>query len=256
MVVPAIGFVRELANKAKCGKNQSGIFAALTAYQDGGEPGWPNARWKLGTSTTTTSSAITDPKQMASYTMGIFEILSAQMRDTITLSIFKCPSLSNPQYQPNPEKMPSLTRADVVWGMGNGFMIPYAMDWSAPADAGAPRPLLSDRDAFNHKDKEAVVCYADGHYTTLKRQRGTGNDWAQTKGNASPGYVEGGEEGEGGSSGMPVVINPEGRGAEDATEEDNVQPDNIYDDDGDYPKGKPNRPRMPGSGSSRRGFMK
>lgn len=255
MVVPAIGFVKELANKAKCGKNQSGIFSALLAYQEGGDPGWPNARWKLGSDSKSSSAAITDKNQQAKYTAGIFEILAVVQRDNLPITIFKCPSQSNDMYKPNPELQPSLSRLDTNWGMGNGYMIPYAMDWSAPADAGSPRPLLSDRDVVNHKDKQAVVCYADGHYMTLDRKKMTGAEWAKAEGNTSPGYIEGGSS-DSSTEGAPFVESPTGKGADDATNEDDTIADNIYDDNHDYPKGKDNRPKTPGAGSSRRAFMK
>lgn len=256
MVVPAISMVKELANKAKCGKNQSGIYAALTAYQEGGDPGWPNARWKVsgGAAATSTSSAIAEPNQQAGYTAAIFEILAAHLRDSLPIVVFKCPSQTAPNFSPNPNLQPSATRAGFEWGWGE-YKLPYSMDWAAPADAGASRPLIADRDVVNHKDKQAVSCYADGHYTTLDR-----NKKGTVGGKISVGYGDTASSEGGGTPETVFVENPNGKGREDRTDDDapltEADRDNIYDDNGDATTRRPQAPTIPGSGSGRRAFMK
>ncbi len=98
----------------------------------------------------------------------------------------------------------------------------------------------------NHKDKQVVVCYADGHYMTLDRKK-QGSEWARAGGDAqSPGYIEGASDTATTAEGVAFVENPNGKGREDTTSEDDV----------DYPSGKKMRPLTPGSGSSRRALMK
>jgi prepilin-type N-terminal cleavage/methylation domain-containing protein len=249
MVVPAIGFVQELARRSVCANNQKGIYAALMAYREGSEGGMPDARAKLGQGEgRPKNGAIPNGEACAQYTMGVFEILAASMRDHLPVSVFRCPSQAGLGYRPAEDRMPSLTRQDVTWGWGDN-RIPYALDWSAPQDAGSTRVLIGDRDPMNHKDKKTVVCYADGHTKTLDRVRGTGgNDWQSAQGDATTGLVE--------TLTDAVVINAEAKGAVDGGEED-ATPDNIYDNNGDYPaKRSADRTRIPGSGDSRRCWLK
>jgi prepilin-type N-terminal cleavage/methylation domain-containing protein len=256
MVMPAIGFVKELANKAKCGKNLNGIFAALTAYQEGGDSGWPDARWKAGLTGGNGTSATTNIQSgdpAAQYTVAIFEILAASQTDSMPVSLFRCPSQTAPAFGPDISVRPSLSRAGTAWGWGIN-KIPYAMDWSAPSDAGAVRALLADRDVINHKDKESVVCYADGHYKRTARLKSGGsgaNQWMAAKGTNKTMGLDGPLD-------QVVVENQEARGAE-GMGDDNNDIDNIYDDDGDVPKSSSSqgsRTLTPGAGGGRRAYMK
>ena len=261
MVIPAIGFVRELANKAKCGKNQNGIFTALLAYNDGGDTGWPDARWKLSSGTPSSSTNTVTAAEgvpAAQYSCAIFEILAAASPESVPASLFKCPSQTGLTFGPDTSMRASLSRANTNWGWSTN-KIPYAMDWSAPADSGAVRALLSDRDPENHKGKEAVVCFADGHYKAIKCIKdgsATGGFRVSTGGKKTMGLF---------SEVNVIVENQDAKGGEGRGDEDTFA-DNIFDDDQDYStsgssgggagNGSQNRTLTAGAGSGRRAYMK
>lgn len=252
MSMPIINIAQEMARKARCANNQKGIFTALLAYQEGGEAGWPDARKKLGIDQSGGVSAaltIAGSERGAQYTAAIFELLAASQKGSLPDSIFRCPSNTGPAFRPNPELQPSLTRPGTDWGWGS-FRIPYAMDWSAPADSGAARVLIGDRDPMNHKDKAVVVCYADGHTRTLNRLRdATGPGWMAGQGpDFSRGLMDDLKD--------VVIVNPEIKGAVDAGDAD-ITPDNIFDNFGDFPQARgPDRTRTPGAGDAGRCSLK
>lgn len=249
MVLPAIGLVQELARRTRCGSNQRGIYAALMAFQNGSDRGLPDARAKLGLGEERTKNgALPNGEACARYTAGVFEILAATMKDHVPVSVFRCPSQSAPNFGPHPDLQPSTTRTDTSWGWGE-YRIPYALDWACPLDAGAPRVLIADRDVANHRDRMAVVCYADGHTRTLDRQKGGGaTGWLAGQGDATIGFTD--------PLSDVVVINPDGKGAVDGVEDDQT-PDNIYDNAGDYPSTRSaDRTRIPGGADARRAWVK
>ena len=62
MLLPVIGLVKEMANSAKCGKNQSQILGALISYSTTEDSGWPDPRggataWKLAAGSITSATA-------------------------------------------------------------------------------------------------------------------------------------------------------------------------------------------------------
>lgn len=221
---------RLLAIRAKCAKQQTGIFAALMACQDEGQSGWPDARSKIGMPG---EMVIPSGEPCARYTAAIFEMLADRLRDHVSAAMFHCPGQRDPVRRPDPEVEPSVVRPDTSWGWGT-CRIPYAMDWSAPADAGAARVLLSDRDATNHRDGRVTVCHADGHYTTLPSQPAA--------------VVPGVTRSIGYGDGIPPVRILAGGG-------EDQEPDDIYDDAGDAIPGRPEASRTPGGGHPRRAIM-
>lgn len=228
--------VHRLVLNGSCGRNQSGIYAALFAYQENAHPGWPDARWKTGLPAG--NGAIPSGEACARYTAGIFEILSSVLHDSMPSALFRCPHMPAPTCRPNPDHQPSATRPGTEWGWGD-FKIPYAMDWSAPIDSGATRPLLADRHPDNHQGKRVVVCWADGHYGTIDTSPRT----AVTGVTVSIGYGDGDPPAR--------ALTP----TTSKTEDDGTPPDDLYDDAGDQIPGRPDANRMPGQGHPRRAIM-
>ncbi len=224
---------RVMSDHTACVRNQSLIFSALMAYQDGGDPGWPNARWKFA-KTPLLKSAIPTGADCARFTAGIFEILCVVKRDSPERH-FQCPSAkSNGRRSPDPTLRPSLSRLDTSWGWGVG-KVNYAMDWTAPPGAGTTRVLLGDRDDTNHPGGAIVLCYADGHTTTVKAIPATPMPGV----NRSVGYDDGHVPG-------AVIREPV---------EEGEPPDDLYDDAGDALPGRPDSTRMPNQGHPRRAVL-
>lgn len=250
MVVPAIGFVKELANKSKCGKNQSGIFSGILAYSESADGKWPSPAGTGGQAKLAYSGTGYSGETGAKYTAGAFELLAIANRDTITSNLFKCPSTTTTG--PDPDKRPSPQSLDTSWGWSTKGRVAYSFDWSAPADSGSARPVLSDRSPKNHKKNAAMICYADGHYSSSKVLVGDPN--------AVLGPNKSMEDDTSTVDFFVENISGMGTDQSESTGTATVSPnekDNIYDDTGDYGgTTKQADVIVPGKGNARRAFMK
>ena len=214
MLLPVIGLVKEMANQAKCGKNQSQIIGAMIAYATTEETGWPDPRpttgtWKVAAGVVTSATA-------PFYTAGAFELLA--LSGGIPNAMFNCPSTSIG----GPDKVKRATRdtTGTGWGWAPPLVgVGYAFDWAAPSDSGAARVILADRNPKNHS-LDAMACFGDAHVKKLKQVKGQ-----TAAGNATQGL----------NAAVSIVIeNPDARGAAGMEETlTNVVPDNIYDDTSD-----------------------
>lgn len=259
MVLPAVGFARELANKSKCGSNQKGIFASLLAYTEGNDGRWPSAAIKVptGGGGGGTASPTYTGEDAAKYTAGVFEILRAANSDTVPNALFKCPSSGRLDVGPDEKVKPSQYSNSVTWGWSSTNKVSYAMDWSAPTDAGSSRPIFSDRGADNHKKKVVIICYADGHIESSKLDMTGGGDNGTSYGygtNIESSFAE--NKAGMGSEDEMTDSPPSTSGGTVSAGTVSIR-DNIFSSTGDFlAAGSVNSVNTPGSGSARRAFMK
>jgi prepilin-type N-terminal cleavage/methylation domain-containing protein len=165
MLLPVIGVVREMARQSQCGKNQSQILGAMVAYGTNEDTAWPDPRGTMGKVTTVTGP-IAAGEKAAEYTAACFELLAAAQ--TLPNNLFKCPSSATGG--PDKKLKASAKRADVTWGWTGTAKVSYGFDWASPADPGASRVILADRDLSNHKE-EVMACFGDAHVKKLKAEK-------------------------------------------------------------------------------------
>jgi len=243
MLLPVIGVVREMARKTSCGNNQKQILGAMIAYGTDNGGGWPDPRggataWKMpvaGPALTVTDGPL--------YTAGCFELIA--VASSLPNTLFKCPSSPTG----GPKTKATLLAANTTWGWGTvSTIVNYAFDWAAPADSGAARVVLADRDPKYHSNV-AVVVYGDSHTAVLKKS-------------SVAGVTPGNDQTLVSLSGNPSIVieNPSSAGA--VGQEDvvgDVTPDNIYDNTSDFVAGGSTVQAdtlKPGSADKRRAWVK
>jgi prepilin-type N-terminal cleavage/methylation domain-containing protein len=235
MLLPVIGVVREMARQSQCGKNQSQILGAMIAYGTNEDTAWPDPRGGTKFSGTAT---ISGGQNAAEYTANCFELVAAAQ--TLPNGLFKCPSAAGGG--PNKNLKASRNRAyeDSTWGWTGVNKVSYAFDWASPADPGAARVILSDRDLKNHKE-EVMACFGDAHVKKLKADRtdapsGTATSGVITDPNRS-------------------VYNPDAKGAwNQEDDETNLTKDDIWTSAGDAER--PEDCLKPGGGHAIRAYVK
>jgi prepilin-type N-terminal cleavage/methylation domain-containing protein len=262
LIVPAVTYVQELANRAKCANNTHEIYTSCITYGSQFDCTWPvpiatmTALYSGGstqngapnTSTSTpTPVPVTSPLLAMQYTVGCMENMAAQLN--IASALFRCPS-SSAQAPKRPNSLATDTSWG-DWGGGNGGPsaagVCYAFDWSSPSSPPSTRVIIADRDPTFHKKKLAMACFGDGHTTNLPAvttPTPTGNiTWTPYTGNKV----------------AIAVANPDAAGVP-GVPTDTTTPDDIYDDSNDV---APNTPSgttppgfTPGGGDTNRAFVK
>jgi hypothetical protein len=199
----------------QCGKNQSQILGAMIAYQTEEELISPELLKGISSVGATKGRLVTTK---------FFESVAAHL--TLPNSLFRCYASSSGQItiKPNPSDPSS------VWGKETGRMVGYALDWAAPMDPGASRPMIADRDVKAHQDS-VLIAFGDAHVTKVR---------VVARGAAAPGTLV--TEGIDGKSVTVATQNVRGSG---------LPMDDIYspaDDTGD--------PLQPGGGEAERAWVK
>ncbi|MBA3710647.1 MAG: type II secretion system protein [Planctomycetes bacterium] len=168
MLLPAIGFVREIANRARCGSNQHQIVLAMITYVSDNSQMWP-VRPALADGTPDPAASPTQPLYT---TISSFEFLSSSLGRDLPPAIFACPSIA--VYRPPAPAVANLdfgtpgvasTWCAAVAAGANDPQTPgYCYDWSIPSQPTAMRVVTADRarESKGHRNK-VVCCFADGH---------------------------------------------------------------------------------------------
>src|ERR1043165_330922 len=137
-----------------CAKNQSQIMGAMVAYSvNEGLESWITLERPLVASATTAVLA-------RLHTTRLWEGVAASQ--AIPNSLFSCPHSRNGwiKVEPKPSDPAS------IWGREPGRIIGYALDWAAPVEPSAERPMIADRDAEAHGGS-VMVAFGDAHVTKL-----------------------------------------------------------------------------------------
>lgn len=214
LILPIFAMVRGLSQTAQCGKYQSKLMAVK--WQEDAD-----ARTSPG-SAVTSPVPLRDAHEARGLACRLFELMAVK---PIPNAMFKCPASQTKE----PGRRPTLGGDGVpAWGMGPEGVVSYAWDWSAPADPGAARVIMADRDPLAHHGS-SVACYGDAHVKTIRHVR-----------------VEGFR-----AAGALVTEGCDGKAIEVRALNPDVADDDIYSADGDG-----GDPLTPGKGDALRAWVK
>jgi prepilin-type N-terminal cleavage/methylation domain-containing protein len=176
LLFPAIGMVRTMANKAKDGNNVKQIVVSMTAYATDNNSSLPAAQ-RAGTAVTA------DQWQE---TIKCFEVLTAWSKGDVSAKLFKGPTAGS-AWLPGDTLYP---KADGSAWVADGTVAPmsYALDWSAPSDLKATRPVVGSRDPAYWGGDGINVAFGDGHYEFV---RATGEADSETMSDDGTSMVKG-----------------------------------------------------------------
>jgi prepilin-type N-terminal cleavage/methylation domain-containing protein len=167
MLLPAIALVKEMANKAACGKNQSQIVLAMQVYATDNDSQWPvrptaaGGAYQPGGGPTveTAVTAFATQEFVASF-------------GELPATLFACKS--NALAKPGAPAALTLTGGTATWT--NLAKSSYAYDLRIPSQASSIRVVMADRpltgSSLAHRSS-VVVAAADGHVVTLNKDSGT-----------------------------------------------------------------------------------
>jgi hypothetical protein len=165
-VPPALQQIQAQSALQACGSNQRQLARALFNYRDDFQSGWPWVDLKG-----------IDPFETSKYnfhfTVRGFERLHQTYPEAAQNEIFFCPGINKGPGPSTPKTGRALTTrlsGGDEWGWqrnDDSIRIPYAWDWSAPANSRLKRVILADRSPGNHNHEQVVATYADGSLSTL-----------------------------------------------------------------------------------------
>jgi prepilin-type processing-associated H-X9-DG protein len=145
-----------MANKAKDGNNVKQIVVSMTAYATDNNSSLPAAR-RAGTDVTS---------EEWKETIRCFEVLTAWSKGDVSAKLFKGPTAGS-AWLPSDTHYP---KADgTAWGdVSSATPMSYALDWSAPSDLKATRPVVGSRDPAYWGGDGINVAFGDGHYEFVR----------------------------------------------------------------------------------------
>jgi prepilin-type N-terminal cleavage/methylation domain-containing protein/prepilin-type processing-associated H-X9-DG protein len=180
MLLPAITMAIEQARRVACGNNQRQIVLACRAYANGSDGAWPARPTSAdGTFAAAGADPATGlPSNDWHTTFASLEWLAVSTGKELTPGTFLCRSAATykPVVLPD-EDMTYAGTSKSTWATATGTSIlPYAYDWTVPANARSTRVVIADRgrDTTAH-GKVAMAAFADGHVAAIDQAEGTGS---------------------------------------------------------------------------------
>jgi prepilin-type N-terminal cleavage/methylation domain-containing protein/prepilin-type processing-associated H-X9-DG protein len=190
MLIPTVQILLARARQTACANNQKQIVLGMLTYAQDNDGRWPVYYAKAdgssaGKATGATAPAGTDATATACASL---ELTSAWSDGDIGRQIFRCPAL--PEVSPASEanlKLPDYDGTPARWVTARGM--PFAYDWSVPANARAARIVLANRPTAEGSPHGRTInaVYGDGHVGTLvvRSSAPTGTATVATDGNAA-----------------------------------------------------------------------
>ena len=174
MLLPVRVYNEGASRKTICGNNQRQIILASMVYANDSTQLWPCRP------TDAFGHATTDPSAIDGFCTAAASLEWLLIRDhaDLPLGLFRCPSNRGTIiYLPDPALGRVMEYANGVSQWGNNHLpttvggpggMPYAYDWSAPADTSAVRIMMTDRGTITVAHKMVAMAAAgDGHVETI-----------------------------------------------------------------------------------------
>jgi hypothetical protein len=210
----------------QCSKKQSQILGALIAYATTEEVAYP---WPINQVPETVSDA-------RSARVVTAQMLGALARSqSLPLGLLSCPFSHLPKMPPFDGARPPIT-----WGIDSNSAF-YALDWSAPSEAGSSRVVIADRDPTAHQ-YAVMAAYGDTHVAKIKLSQ------------AIPQRAVGILVTEGADGKSISVSSVFSKTAYGQTEKKDFIHDDIYTNEGDSENGS--QPLVPAKGHPQRAWVK
>ena len=154
-----IVYVRGVSRAFHCGYNQSQLMGAMIAYN---------------TQEHSKTWVVLDPRMELSASGGARgRLVTTRWMEAVAASqslpnaLFKCPASNSLASTAKPQP----ANPTSTWGLEAGRYLGYAVDWAAPPDPSAARPMIADRDPTAHRDvltavrggSAIMVVFGDAH---------------------------------------------------------------------------------------------
>ena len=139
---------------SQCGKNQSQLLGALLAYATSEEVAYP---WPINQ----VPETVTDARSARVVTAQMLGVLSHSQ--SLPLGLLSCPDSKLPKIS---KFIGTQSPIPITWGVESNSEF-YALDWSAPTEAGSSRVVMADRDPTAHQNA-IMAAYGDGHVAKIK----------------------------------------------------------------------------------------
>jgi len=138
-------YVRGFSRRIHCGYNQSQLMGAMVAYSTERE----SKAWVVLNPRVESSSAGGARGRLV--TTRWMEAVAASQ--SLPNALFKCQASNSLASSVKPQPADPTS----TWGLEAGRYLGYAVDWAAPIDPSAARPMIADRDPTAHRDVLAAV---------------------------------------------------------------------------------------------------
>ena len=211
---------------SQCGKYQSQLLGALIAYATSEGVAYP---WPINH----VPETVTDARSARVVTAQMLGALARSQ--SLPLGLLSCPFSHLPKMPPFDGARPPIT-----WGIDSNSAF-YALDWSAPSEAGSSRVVMADRDPTAHQ-YAVMAAYGDTHVAKIKLSQ------------AIPQRADGILITEGADGKSISVSSVLSNAAHSQTENKALIPDDIFTNEGDSENGS--QSLVPAKGHPQRAWVK
>ncbi|HAT09858.1 MAG TPA: hypothetical protein DCS97_04550 [Planctomycetes bacterium] len=188
MLIPTVQILMARARQTACANNQKQIILGMLTYAQDNDGRWPLWYAKADGSSAGRASGATAPAgtDATATACASLELTSAWSDGDIGRQVFRCPAL--PDVSPASEanlRLPDYDGSSARWTTALGM--PFAYDWSVPANARSARIVLANRPTAEGSPHGRTInaIYGDGHVgsVAVRSSAPTGTATVATDGN-------------------------------------------------------------------------